>query len=187
MQNVLVLILAMTIVSCGANDAPSSSDSLAQSENLNAPSIEIAPENPQAPENRHLITIVAVASDGYNSNWKVTGECSHDEDIIKVNIIALNGDSSSAYVPCVEGYWIFNELYGNAIRRVAVTHGTAQNSLNMSNPVSIEESPVDCPSNYTWRHEITDVFGQAECHAIAYCPSGRPYEYTDSVSTQCAY
>jgi len=212
----LILAMTLGSCGASISTPSPMSEPLNQSENLNTPSIEIPSENqdsaPSAeapaeagdpkqsssnssssagqaidPLNPHLISIVAVTSDGFSSYWKVTGECSHDEDIIKLEYSALNGGSGITHVPCFEGYWLYNDLYGNGIQRVTVTHGTAKSTLNMNNPVTIEEAPVDCPSNYTWRHEITDVFGQSECHAIAYCPSGRPYMYSDTVSTQCAY
>lgn len=149
-------------------------------------STQSPPPGPDA-EDSHSISISAVTTSGFNSYWKVTGECSHDEDIIKLEYTSSGGGSGYTYVPCVDGDWVYNEMYGSDTQTVTVTHGSARSTLNMDNPVVISESPVDCPSNYTWRHEMTDVFGQSECHAVAYCPSGRPYVYADTVSTQCAY
>ncbi|MEZ4815406.1 MAG: hypothetical protein R3A80_09420 [Bdellovibrionota bacterium] len=140
-------------------------------------------------ENDSSVSISAINNGSFAGYWKVAGYCDNDNSLVKITYTSSNGGKGSAFLPCVDGNWIYNEMYGTSITQVTAEHGSASATLLLSNPTFWDGPSINCDGNspYSWRHEMTDVFGQLECHAIAYCSSGRPYVYADSISTQCDY
>lgn len=135
-----------------------------------------------------FVTIAFINNGNFNSYWKLVGTCSDDNTLVRVSYQTHSGGGAT-FVPCVEGTWIYNDMYGADAHTVQATHLSASATMSMASPTPWNGEEIDCDSEdpYTWRHEITSAFGQPECHAVAYCSSGRPYVYSQTISTQCEY
>jgi hypothetical protein len=130
------------------------------------------------------LSIEAVATgNGYYSLW---GTCSATGGILHLTFSGQGTGTGYTFVPCVGGSWIYNEAYytsGPSYRWTA-HQGSATATLVLGPGTPSTEIP-GCSQPYTWKDEMTTVFGTESCHKVAYCASGRVYVYADSISTGC--
>lgn len=208
MLRVLVLFLILTLGSCAKaipNFSNAENQQNIQIDTRNSVEIPIddnnsAPFNTETTESStpDSISIAYINNGSFNQDWKLIGSCSNESELIKMSYwTQVEAESTSVYLPCVDGKWLYNEMSGTSVYRVVAQHGNATSEMYMSNPTAWTGPEIDCDPDepYVWRHELTDIFRifddegnpVTQCHAVAYCESGRPYLYSDSISSGCSY